>query len=135
MYACRAQVRQQHSGGKQVGAEKKKAEGSGASSFNGVRAVPGVDGGTVYAAFLGMLAQLHLCFGCELHRVNLLSYDYLSLVESHLWQHKLPSCFCACCHAFLYGLEEVIQDSLAHIVLKFMEIARLLLHSACHELA
>ena len=64
-YACRGQPRQQRTGGKQIGVEEEKtAEGSGASSFNGVRAVPGVDGGTVYAAFLGGSLQwlgLHLC--------------------------------------------------------------------------
>ena len=56
--ACRGQSRQQHIGGKQIGVEEKAAKGSGASSFNGVRAVRGVDGGTVYAAFLGRPAPV-----------------------------------------------------------------------------
>ena len=49
---CRSISRQQHTGGKQIGMVEEEGEGS-APSFNGVRAVPGVDGDTVYAAFLG----------------------------------------------------------------------------------
>lgn len=55
LYICRGLSEQQSPGGHEAKVAGKQTEGFGASAFNGVRAVPGVNGATVYAAFLGNL--------------------------------------------------------------------------------
>lgn len=89
--ACRGQSRQQHTGGKQIGVEEKAAKGSGASSFNGVRAVPGVDGGTVYAAFLGRPASMACTASVCVFRPHTCAFRCLS---EELLQREPELCCC-----------------------------------------
>lgn len=50
---CRGLSKQQFTGNQETGVAGQQAEEPHGSKFIGVRAVPGVDGATVYAAFLG----------------------------------------------------------------------------------